>query len=106
MTFPILVQLLSFSSYRLPVLEGLIASIGGVTKSLVRGFGLRLAEFAFIALMLSQVDDGTTALVSHLQAETDSRQEVCNSFLAVFARHAKDDRVIVPLIKTLSVSAQ
>lgn len=83
-TFPRMIQMLSIDTYRLPGILGIVVSVGGLTESLVRHSAASLLDF------VAGLD--VTGLV-----------EILDGFLKVFAEYARNDRVIMPLLKSIDL---
>mmetsp|Transcript_15457 Transcript_15457/g.50826 ORF Transcript_15457/g.50826 Transcript_15457/m.50826 type:complete len:1003 (+) Transcript_15457:313-3321(+) len=83
--FPAVVPLLACETYRLPLLAGLVVSVGGVGDSLGKA--------------------STAALVAHIERVRKLGGEggggVPDGLVETFAKFAKVDRVVVPLLRTL-----
>ena len=79
-TFPILIKFLDFPVYRSRVLEGLIVSVGGLTESLVLQAGASLLNYF-------------RSCSSHII--------LADEFIAIGESFKNDNRIIVPLLKTL-----
>lgn len=79
-----MVQILGLESYRRAALTGLVVSVGGLTESLVRHSSASVLDFVF---GLEEAD--LAAFGADL--------------LAILEAHPKDDRVVVPLMKTLDL---
>ncbi|CAN6460921.1 unnamed protein product [Victoria cruziana] len=85
-SYEVIVQLLQFSCYSKSVLSGLVTSTGGLTDSLQKA--------------------SVEALLKYLQvsAETQNREKMLIlDLLWVLQQYKKDDRVIVPALKTVEV---
>ena len=83
-TFPLLIQVLRLEVYRRAALTGLVVSVGGLTESLVRHSSASFLDFVF------ELEEGELAALS-----TD--------LVAILESHPKNDRVVVPLMKTLDL---
>lgn len=82
--FRILTPCLDLDTYRYHVLLGYVVSVGGMGKNVS--------------------DISTKSLVEYLQgASSKSKELFLDAFLAIFRTHAKNDRIIVPALKTLTV---
>eukprot|EP00736_Rhodelphis_marinus_P002796 Rmarinus@m.297 len=82
-TFPRLARLLTFDAYRYSLYCGFVISAGGLTESLMR--------------------HGGDCVVSYLKT-SDGLVASCPVFLEVLANHEKQDRVVVPCLKTLKLA--
>ncbi len=81
-TFPVFVSLLDLDAYRDRVILGLVVSVGGLTE--------RLVKFSSAALF-AQLRNSDRA----------SLDEFCQGFLRVFRANQKNDRVTIPLMKSV-----
>jgi len=80
-SFPIFVQLLSLDVYRYTILSGLVVSMGGMSSHVFKY--------------------STTALVEYLRKNDQVTELVFSDLVNIGAKFAQDDRVIVPLLKSL-----
>ena len=86
-TFPRLIRLIDVETYIRPVLAGVVISVGGITESLVKqSWGAFLSHMQF-----SAADGGKLAL------------RVCLAIEALLVENAGNDRVLIPLFKTLNL---
>jgi hypothetical protein len=88
--YPVMVQILSIPEYRFELLTGLIASAGGLTESLVRHSSLCLTEY-MDGLPINSSDDKVSLEVMFI------------TFLEIFSKYAKQDRVTIPLLDVIGL---
>ncbi|RKO90123.1 tubulin folding cofactor D C terminal-domain-containing protein [Blyttiomyces helicus] len=88
--FPLMIRVLDVAEYRVDLLTGLVVSIGGLTESLVRESSTSLVTYTS-SLPVSSSTTRTT-LPAFLTA-----------LLTVFATHARNDRVTVPIFEVLDL---
>ncbi|ETV89364.1 hypothetical protein, variant 2 [Aphanomyces astaci] len=86
-TFPIVIGLLDSPSYMEAVVEGLVVSVGGLTESVVKA-----SKRALLGWLTARVQS------QHFNAAS----QFAHLCVGLFQRHAKDDRVVVPLLKTIA----
>lgn len=82
--FPRITQLLGLPAYRYHVLQGLVVSVGGLTASTVR--------FSTQSLL---------AFLEGVQRDVGALEQFSHTLLQVFEDNLLNDRVSVPLLKTL-----
>ncbi|XP_064407047.1 tubulin-specific chaperone D-like isoform X2 [Halichondria panicea] len=85
-TFPLTVQLLALPDYSYPTLLGLVISVGGLTESTVR--------------------QSSASLLSYLRSVTSdpsTLESFTTPLIKVFGDNVKNNRVILPLFKTLDL---
>lgn len=82
--FDKLSKLLAIDTYAYHVLLGLIASVGDLTQSLAEASG-----------------DALFAYMDSIQDKPERLEKFCSILIEVFRNHSKQDRVSVPLLKTL-----
>lgn len=87
-TFPIVVQMMDSPAYVEPVLSGLVLSVGGLTESVVKA-----SKAALVAWIRSHTASKDFGLLSR----------VAFFLVTLLTRHAQDDRVTIPLMKTLAM---
>jgi hypothetical protein len=87
-TFPMVVKLILLDEYHEAVVAGLVVSVGGLTEAVVKS-----ASSSLLQLTKSLDKAKAKRDISHLG----------HTLVALFAAHRKDDRVIVPLLKTSEV---
>ena len=90
--FPRVVQLLGLETYHPAVVSGLIISVGGLTESVVKASLGAMVDWA----QGVRRHDATAALV----------HKVGHTMLGLFDAHAKDDRVISPLLRSVDLFFQ
>lgn len=83
-TFPAMVQLLKLDGYRRAALTGLVVSVGGLTESLVRHSAASLLDVVF-------------------EFEDAELEAFSKCLLEILTAHMQQDRVVVPLLKTLDL---
>ncbi|KAF0701134.1 Aste57867_8357 [Aphanomyces stellatus] len=86
-TFPLVIQLLDSPVYMEAVVEGLVVSVGGLTESVVKA-----SKNALLVWLKEQLK------TNHLQVAS----KFAHYCVSLFQTHAKDDRVIIPLMKTIA----
>ena len=84
---PKLTRLLAVQQYTGPLLEGLIASVGGVDASLAK-----VASVALVEVLASSEATG--------QQQHELLRSVAGSLLEIWGRHARTARMSGPLLKT------
>lgn len=93
-TFSSLTQCLALEPYRYHALLGLISSVGSITKSVEEESSACMLTF------LENISSGEESVdgdgVSQLEA-------FASTFVDILTKNAKDDRVIIPSFKTLSM---
>ncbi|XP_055971238.1 tubulin-specific chaperone D [Sorex fumeus] len=82
--FPCITQLLGLPAYRYHVLQGLVVSVGGLTASTVRFSTQSLFGF-----------------MEGIQKDMGALEQFSSTLLQVFADNLQNNRVSVPLLKTL-----
>eukprot|EP00041_Stephanoeca_diplocostata_P031627 m.989891 g.989891 ORF g.989891 m.989891 type:complete len:1244 (-) comp23999_c0_seq3:287-4018(-) len=83
-SFPRMIKCLSLEAYRTSALVGLVVSVGGLTESLVKA--------------------ASAALLAHLEELSEGNMEQFGrDVLTVFKSHAHDERVVIPLLKTMDL---
>merc|ERR1711871_1931773 len=82
-------NLLTFPDYHDAVVAGFIISVGGLTESVVKHSSAALLQWA---KAIKRQQRGKLGLA-----------RFADTLLGLFTSHAKDDRVIVPLLKTLDL---
>lgn len=87
-TFPLVVQMMDFSAYLEAVTTGIVLSVGGLTESVVKAS--KAALFDWIRCHTHAKNFGLVR-----------RFAFCLIFL--FSRNNGDDRVIIPIMKTLAM---
>ncbi|GFR52318.1 hypothetical protein Agub_g14856, partial [Astrephomene gubernaculifera] len=98
----VVVRLLAVPPYTEPILEGLVASIGGVDSSLAKAASQALLE----ALAAKQQDTDVSGGGGGGGAEASSQSpppllsSVAGYLLDVWSRHAKSSRMATPLLRT------
>jgi hypothetical protein len=92
-TFPLIVQLLAFESFRSTLLAGLVISVGGLADSLGKASASALLEFLQTR--------GTTRLDEADQGDSGEKLlgAFADSFRALLESNAGADRVILPALK-------
>ena len=85
---PKLARLLAVQQYTGPLLEGLIASVGGVDASLAK-----VASVALVEVLASSEATGQ-------QQQQELLRSVAESLLEIWGRHARTTRMSGPLLKT------
>uniref|UniRef100_A0A0A9YXM9 Tubulin-specific chaperone D n=1 Tax=Lygus hesperus TaxID=30085 RepID=A0A0A9YXM9_LYGHE len=81
-TFPRFIQLLGLPGYKRPVLLGLIASVGGLSESLVKS--------------------ASTSLFDYLKRLDEERlKDFCDVVISLFQEHVADDRVVLSMLSFL-----
>ncbi|ORX57643.1 ARM repeat-containing protein [Hesseltinella vesiculosa] len=86
--YPVMVQILDFSEYRIELLTGLITSAGAITESLMRYASSSLMDYI---RTLPVSNDGVNVSV----------EELMQTWAVVFMKYEKQDRVTLPLLDTL-----
>ncbi|XP_063682976.1 tubulin-specific chaperone D-like isoform X2 [Bolinopsis microptera] len=81
--FPRSMALLTSPNYIISFLRGLVVSIGGLTESLVKA--------------------SSSAFVDYLTEHEEDLQSVCDGLIKVLVSDYKNDRVVVPLFKTVEL---
>lgn len=87
-TFPLLMKALMINEYMPSIIAGLIISVGGLTESVVKS-----SRQALIQWFQTQLKAQRYGLVSR----------VSFTLLELFATYRRNDRVIVPLMKTFAI---
>uniref|UniRef100_A0A0B6ZXV7 Tubulin-specific chaperone D n=2 Tax=Arion vulgaris TaxID=1028688 RepID=A0A0B6ZXV7_9EUPU len=83
-TYPLFSKLLALPEYTYNVLLGLVVSVGGITESIVKFSSASLQEY-----------------LKNLSKNRQSLIEFFEVLLTIFKDHRKDDRVSLPVMKTL-----
>ncbi|KAF4517236.1 hypothetical protein B566_EDAN005290 [Ephemera danica] len=100
-TFPLFTQVLALPTYSPHILLGLIASVGGVTESLVSSLQISIIEKYFIMVHF-QVKHASSSLFSYLQQQTrEELGRICDCILTVFQKNLNNERVTLPLLRFL-----
>jgi hypothetical protein len=96
-TFKILTPLLQFDVYRKSLLSGIICSIGGVTnnKNLVQDSSSALLDY--LRAISTQHDQ------QKMKENTSDLEKFANTIIEIFKENAKDDRIVVPLLRCLEM---
>lgn len=89
--FPRLIGVLSSERYFHPIISGLIIAVGGLSETVVRESTKVLLQFTKQAKDAESRGDERSVKIKHLG----------DSLLVLLCEHAGDDRVVVPLLKTL-----
>ncbi|EQC36821.1 hypothetical protein SDRG_05653 [Saprolegnia diclina VS20] len=87
-TFPIVIQLLDSPEFMAPVVAGLVISVGGLTESVVKA-----SKSATLGWLKAHVKQQDFRIASQFAYRC----------LELFDVHTSEDRVVIPLLKTLSV---
>lgn len=103
--FPLLASVLPCRAYFHDVFSGLVISIGGLSESVVKESSSVLLQFCREHCSKDSLgkEGGKEGGEKSGDGSSDYTPLLLDSMSSLFSVHAKDDRVIVPLLKTLNL---
>eukprot|EP00605_Chrysophyceae_sp_TOSAG23-4_P001221 GSChrysophyteH1.ASY1.ANO1.1331.1 assembled CDS len=92
--FPILLRIMQSKAYFHQLLSGFVIAIGGLSETVVKASSHALLEFC---------KNNVSRVPSQVSEQHSYCTLLCDSLIRLFKEYTKDDRVVIPLLKTLDL---